>query len=72
MVSLQCHEQCSLGIGGTFGSVEVLVEMTIQKKVRNYIIYPDLLKKVMFSKPLPLTGGTEMGDLFQNKFLVMN
>ena len=53
-------------MGDTSGSLEGACGDVNSPKsiVRNCMIYPDLFRKVMFSNPSPLIGGSEVGSLF--------
>ena len=68
-----CHEECSLVVGGISGSVDSACgDVNSQKNDGNYMICPDLFRKVMFSNHSSLTGGNDMGGLFQNNIFLRN
>ena len=64
MFSWWCHEQGSSDVGSTSDSVEgACGDVNPSKIVRNCIC-PYLFRKVMFSNPSPLPGGSGVGGLF--------
>ena len=68
MFSWWCHEQDSLGVGHTYGSVGGACGDVNSKKIVQNRVCPCLFRKVMFFNPSQFTGGSEVRVLSKTSF----